>query len=253
MRTVERWIQDCARRWKQQHCGWSGAQVCDAARPETLTNAENLQSGEGLGVVKKLVEAYDPEGGYASCRTSGQRLDVEFDMTDILNSLGKWENLIKQHDAIVDELEGVQERVNIATLMRRMGKVHALRTTQERTLSSTCLRRKTSGARMEFGMVKGSQHGKRQHQQNKGGANGTGSHHRQNVRTLRETWSCEGGLLVRQKRSTIVWSLEPPQLLFFSGQACCCTLGLKLACSATHARVLCLCPHLPNTICTTDA
>ena len=49
-------------------------------------------------------------------------LTVEFDMSDFLNSLEAWEYQIKQHEAIVDELEGVQERVEIATLISRTGK-----------------------------------------------------------------------------------------------------------------------------------
>ena len=84
------------------------------------------------------------KGGFTSCSLLVKVLTVPFDMSDFLIILEKWENLIKQHDAIVDELESVQERNKIASLSIRLVKgfvpgsrlggsceVHALRTTQE--------------------------------------------------------------------------------------------------------------------------
>ena len=119
-------------------------------------------------------------------------LTVEFDMSDFLNSLEKWDNLVKQHDAMVDALEGVQDRVKIATLISRMRKgvvedhflVEVAKYTRYDQLgkdlvdllsakkhlggdSSGSGRDHGGPTHMEIGMVKGSQYGKGQHQQNK--------------------------------------------------------------------------------------
>ena len=68
------------------------------------------------------MEAYEPKAGTRAAGRLVRILAVEFDMSDFQDNVEKWEQLIKHHDAIVDELEGVQERVKIATLIRRMGK-----------------------------------------------------------------------------------------------------------------------------------
>ena len=110
-------------------------------------------------------------------------------MSDFLSSLEKWENLIKQHDTMVGELDGVHERVKIATLISRMGKGSvgvATCTRYEdlwRDLVECLLVKKRFGGDssgllgggrdhggptpMEIGVVNG-QYGKKQHQQTKG-------------------------------------------------------------------------------------
>ena len=142
------------------------------------------------------MEAYEPKAGTRPAGLLIRILTVEFDMSDFLNSLEKWENLIKQHDAMVDALEGVQDRVEIATLISRMGKgvvedhflVGVAAYTRYDQLgkdlvdllsAKTYFGGDSSGSGrdhggptpmeigMEIGMVKGSQHGKGQHQQNK--------------------------------------------------------------------------------------
>ena len=62
----------------------------------------------------KLVEPYEPKAGTPAQGLLVNILTAEFDMSDLLQ-------LIKQHDAIVDDLEVVQGRVTIATLTSRMG------------------------------------------------------------------------------------------------------------------------------------
>ena len=124
-------------------------------------------------------------------------------MSDFLNSLENWENLIKPHNAIVDELEGVWVRVKIVTLISRVGKGvvqdHFLwelqstgatkeglgrlsfgeETPRRRQLRSARRRsRPRSPTPMEIGMVKG-QNGKRQHLQPKGGGGCKGHRHQQ--------------------------------------------------------------------------
>ena len=93
-----------------------------------LASPENCKTGEGLELWPKLVEACEPKAGKRAAGFLVKILTAEFDMSDFLNSLEKCVNVIKQHDAMVDELEGVKDRVKIATLISRMGKgiVHFL-------------------------------------------------------------------------------------------------------------------------------
>ena len=76
-----------------------------------LASAENCKTGEGLELWCKLVDAHELKAGTRAAGLLVKILTVDVDMSDFLNTLEKRENFIKQHDAIVDELEDVQERV----------------------------------------------------------------------------------------------------------------------------------------------
>ena len=65
---------------------------------------------------------YEPKAGTRAAGLLVKILTVEFNMQDFLNSVEKWEYLIKQYDGMVEELEGLQDRVKIATLISRMGR-----------------------------------------------------------------------------------------------------------------------------------
>ena len=161
-----------------------------------LTIAENCNTEKGLEVWRKLVDACEPKAGTRAAGLLVKILTVEFDLSDLLNSLEKWDNMIRHH-ATVDELEGVEGSVKIATLLSRMGKgivqdhflvgvsMYTLRATQEgpgRVLFSEEAPRwrqlRSARRRSRAWTVKG-QHGKRQHQQPTGGIGGKGQHHQQ--------------------------------------------------------------------------
>ena len=86
-----------------------------------LMERRALTIGENCKTEGSLELWYEPWAGTRAAGLLVKILTAEFDMSDLLNSLEKFENLIKQHDAIVDELEGVPNRVKIATLISRMG------------------------------------------------------------------------------------------------------------------------------------
>ena len=69
-------------------------------------DCRELSDRRGPRIVAQTCGGLQSKGGCAS----GGILTVEFEMSDFLNNLEKWQNLIKQHDAIVDE-----------TLFGRMG------------------------------------------------------------------------------------------------------------------------------------
>ena len=70
--------------------------------------AENCKSGVGSESGRKLVDAREPKMGTRTARLLVRILTVSFDISDFLNSFEKWEYLVKQHDAIVYEMESVQ-------------------------------------------------------------------------------------------------------------------------------------------------
>ena len=187
-----------------------------------LTIAENCKSGEGLELRRKLVEAYKPKAGSRAALLV-RILTLEFDVSDFLNRLEKWEKLINQHDANVDELDGVQERLKIETLISRVGKgvvqdhlVGVAKYTRfeqhrkdliEYHSAKKHLGGDSSGSgrdhggptSMEIGMVRGSQYGKRQ---SKGGGDGKGSHHRQICEHLGKPGHVKQDCWNTKKRST---------------------------------------------------
>ena len=91
--------------------------MCTEGR--ALAIARNCETGEGLELWAKNSGGSRARCGYVSGCLLAKTLIADFDMSDFLGSLEKKENLIKQHDAVTDESEGVQDRVNSATLISR--------------------------------------------------------------------------------------------------------------------------------------
>ena len=56
-----------------------------------LSIAENCKTGEGLELWRKLVSTYEPKAGTRAASLLVKILTVDFDMTDFLNSVEKWE------------------------------------------------------------------------------------------------------------------------------------------------------------------
>ena len=87
-----------------------------------LSIAENCPHGHGLELWRKLVLAYEPKAATRAAGLLVKILTVDFDMSDFLSRLEKWEYVIKQYDHMVDDPEALQDRVKIATVISRMGK-----------------------------------------------------------------------------------------------------------------------------------
>ena len=78
-------------------CGWSSAST-------TISFTELKHGSTSFESWRKLEDACGRKAGTRAAGPVVRILTVEFDMSDLLNSLEKWENLFKQHDATVNEL-----------------------------------------------------------------------------------------------------------------------------------------------------
>ena len=83
----------------------------------------NCPVGLGFELWRRLVLAYEPKIGSRAQGLLVQILMYEFNMSDFLSSLEKWETFIRQYDgAVAGAEEKIQGSVKMATVISRIGK-----------------------------------------------------------------------------------------------------------------------------------
>ena len=83
----------------------------------------NCPVGCGYELWRRLVQAYEPKVASRSQGILVQILMYDFDMSDFLASLERWETLLRQYDgAVASAAERVQDSVKTATVISRIAK-----------------------------------------------------------------------------------------------------------------------------------